>query len=422
MDHQPPDTSSTSTYLIDVPVSINNDRPEIANLLTLSELANILKKIDDESPTVFFPTTNLIDVPAKMNSERPDMSNLLTLSELTSILKKIDDESPTFPFPTMEMVKTFNRLPPEMRLEIWEAIAPSGRDAIMGPYNVPEVLDEDPRYNDMYHGQLTSVLLTRDPLVMRQVSREALNVWTKASIGQLFMPLHEDALEHLQDLIFGVESIATLWTLDWKLKKLFDALLIRHERGCKPVKTVYVGISVIVCEPDVSPIANSQLGEYNFRVFALDDEKLPTFIDNCNARRRYHNSKECYISHLQEYWAEHKKPQEFRDIWNKCISECQNKISPELIPVVVGTETAHEIVYRTSSNFESDIKNHKLAYSVHTYGRSTEWFEWGGPRHSFPLLRRARCSKCWPADATYYTLLDAEAPARDVLDFFDHTG
>ncbi|RBR04099.1 uncharacterized protein FIESC28_11637 [Fusarium coffeatum] len=378
--------------------------------------------MDHQPPDTPSTSTNLIDVPARKITERPDILNLLTLSELTDILKKIDDESPTVSFPTMELMKTFNRLPPEMRLEIWEAIAPSGRDAIMGPYDVPEVSDEDDNYNDLDHGQLTSVLHTRDPLVMRQVSREALNVWTKASIGQLFMPLHEDALEHLQDLIFGVESIATLWPLSWQLKKLFDALLIRHERGCKPVKTVYVGVSVVVCEPYVSPIANSQLGEYKFRVFALDDEKLPTFIDNCNARRRYHNSKECYLTHLQEYWSKHKDPQELRDVWNKCISENENKISPELIPVVVGTESAHEIVYRTSSLFRSDVKQQKLAYSVQTYGWSKEWFEPGGPRHSFPLLRRARCSKCWPADATYYTLLDAEVPARDVLDFFAHTG
>jgi hypothetical protein len=312
----------------------------------------------------------------------------------------------------MDMIKTFSSLPAEMRDAIWKAVSPSGHDAIMGPYCISDGDTID-------HGAFSSILCNPEVRVATQVCREALNAWTKASVGRLFMSLRHQSLDSFQDLRFDVDSIVTLWPHTWGLQHLFHSLIRRHHRGCKPVKTIYIGVSVVVCEPDVSPVANSQLGEANFCLFGLEDSALPAFLGNCNARRRFHHSNECFITSLQEYWAEGEYTKEMRQIWEECVSSTDGKLSPELVPVVVGTERADEIQYRAGLRWRDEIEDGKLAYSRQTFGQTKEFFEAGPPHLNFRLLRRVRCSKCWPAEADYFTLLDAVAPSEEAPD--DHT-
>lgn len=360
-----------------------------------------------DTPTPDNPTTiTLIDHP----NNRPDTPDVLDPFESPDLLDKADRESPTIPYPVMDITKTFSSLPPEMREAIWKAVSPSGHDAVMGPYRISDGDTID-------HGAFSSILCNPDIRVATLVCRAAFDAWANASVGKLYMSLYDEALDSLKDLRFNVNSIITLLPRTFKLKQLFNTLLRRHERGYKPVKTVYIGISAVVCEAEVSPIANDQLGESKFRLFGINDPSLPDFLDTCNAPRRFHHTKECYITSIQEFWAQNRTPKQMRQVWAECISSNNNLITPELKPVIVATESADEIEYRADVGWRSEMKVEKLAWSVQTTGGdTTEWFDNWSIHLGHRLLRQARCQKCWPEDTGYYEMLGANSPSQEALE------
>nr|CEG05707.1 unnamed protein product [Fusarium clavum] len=210
----------------------------------------------------------------------------------------MDNETSTAPTAT-----SLFHLPLEMRRAVWEAIAPSGHDAIIG-------CGLSPHYD--CHCKFLTILHHPDVLAARQTCHEAYTAWTQATIGTLLMPLRYWCLKSLPMLSFGVDSIATLWPDRSALEDLYEVLLRRYQLGCKPVKTLYIGISTVVCNPNVSPIANSQLVECRYRLFDLKDVFLPSFLKNCHTPQKKHHSDACYIASLQEYWDNHERPEELQ--------------------------------------------------------------------------------------------------------------
>jgi hypothetical protein len=299
--------------------------------------------------------------------------------------------------PTTPTATNLFHLPYEMRHAVWEAKAPSGRDAIMECSGS----SHGDNHANIDHGKVLAILHHPDVLAARQTCHEAYTAWTKATIRTLFMPLRHRSLKSLLMLTFGVDSIVTLWPDPYALVKLYEVLLSRYQLGYKPVKTVYIGISTVVCNPEVSLIANSELGECKYRLFDLEDAFLPSFLGNCHAPRKKHHSDACYIASLQEYWDNHKRPQELRKAWARLRTSHYVPVNPELKPVMIGIQSPMQIRPQAAINFRLHVKEAKLAYSGESTGPLTKHF----PSRTLNMRARAlrewrwwRCQACWPTE------------------------
>ena len=300
----------------------------------------------------------------------------------------MDSESPT----TSTATNLFH-LPLEMRLDVWEAIAPSGRDAIMDCGVSP--------HRDR-NCKILTALHHPDVLAARQTCHEAYTAWTKATISTLLMPLRRRPLDRLLMLGLGVDSIATLWTDIYALGDLYKTLLFRYQLDYSPTTTVYIGISTVVCDPEVNPIASSELGECKYRLFDLEDAYLPSFLGNCYTPEKKHHSDACYIAHLQEYWDNHAWPRELRKTWARVTASHEGKVNPELKPVVIGVQSAEQIRPQASINFRLHMREAKLAYSLESDGTQINLslsHQLYVPTHGrAQTLREWRCHKCWPTN------------------------
>lgn len=298
------------------------------------------------------------------------------------------NETPTTPTAT-----NIFHLPLEMRLAVWEAIAPSGRDAVM------ECSDSS---RGVKHCKVFTVLHHPDVLAARQTCHEAYKPWRKATIGTLLMPIRSRSLVKLFKLSFGVDSIATLWPDSYALRIFYRVILYRNQLDYSPTKAVYIGVSTVVCDPEVSPLASSELGECKYRLFDLKDARLPSFLGNCHAPRKKHHSDACYIAHLQEYWDNHAWPQELRKTWACVTASHEGKVIPELKPVVIGVQSAEQIRPQAATNFRLHVTEAKLAYSLESDGTPID-LSLSHQLHVPPqvpaqALREWRCQKCWPTD------------------------
>ncbi|RBR04100.1 uncharacterized protein FIESC28_11638 [Fusarium coffeatum] len=289
--------------------------------------------------------------------------------------------------PTPATATSLFHLPLEMRLAVWQAIAPSGHDAM---------IDCGPLYHANGHCKVLTILHHPDVLAARETCHEAYIAWTRATIATLLMPLHHWSLKSLSRLSFGVDSIATLWPNIRKLDELYEVLLRRYQRGYKPVKSLYIGISTVVCNPKASPIANSQLGECGYRLFELEDAFLPSFLENCHTPEKKHHSDACYIASLQEYWDNHEQPQELQKAWARLTASHDGKVNPELKPVVIGIQLARSVWLQTPEDFYSHVQEAKIAYSRESTGPPLRFY----PRPPLYLrtnaLRQWQCQKCRP--------------------------
>ncbi|KAH7184729.1 uncharacterized protein B0J16DRAFT_383784 [Fusarium flagelliforme] len=265
----------------------------------------------------------------------------------------MDNETPT--------ATSLYHLPIEMRYAVWEAIAPSGHDAIIDCGLS--------RYTDCPTKFLT-ILHHPDVLAARQTCHEAFS--------------------------FGVDSIATLWPNPSTLEDLYKVLLHRYQLGRKPVKTLYIGISTVVCKPTVSRIANSQLGECGYRVFDLEDEFLPSFLENCHTPEKKHHSDACYIASLHEYWDNHEQAQKFQQTWARLTASHDGKVDPELKPVVIGYESAYLSREQAPPNFFFHVKEAKLAYSRESTGPPLRYYPRRPAYVRAQALREWQCPKCRP--------------------------
>ncbi|CAG7558373.1 unnamed protein product [Fusarium equiseti] len=294
----------------------------------------------------------------------------------------------------VEEFRRFPDLPKELRLGIWEAMAPTQHDALMGC----RVTSDDDDNGTTNYWKILSPLMHPDTLTGRGSCKEALKTWRKAKILTLFMPLRSLALTSLDHLSLNVEAIATLWPDPRMLNGLFLSLQRRETYlQLKPVKTFYVGLTAIVCDQTVSPDAYSELGEMKFRTYTLDDPALVDLLSKCNAPRKRHASDECFLATIQDYWGNDERNEELRETWRHLRNLPRGELLPELKPVIIAVNTMQHIELRSALDFRTHLIQSKVSYSCETSCMMEADFM-AVPPHLRPrLIRQHRCERCWPA-------------------------
>ncbi|KAF4443963.1 hypothetical protein F53441_11281 [Fusarium austroafricanum] len=275
---------------------------------------------------------------------------------------------------------TFSGLPGEIRLMIWEFLLPPRRDLTLGcRIDNTESLTDPRLYTDF--GKIVS--LTPPERYIAKICHESRQLFygkgsLQASsysrpidppayvdwhIGTVFMSLRDLALLRFSNLRSRVDNIATLWPEPSHLENLHHTIKEREAiGGIYPVKIIYIGISAVQYE-DRDPWAlNSNVqsplyGEGDFRVFELNDHRVPGLLDAAWTPKRrgrgqhYHRSTSCFLEHLKQYWEEDNCAKKLRSTWETLVSEVnageEKKSVPILKPAIVFSQTRPGISYGT---------------------------------------------------------------------------
>ncbi|RFN45257.1 hypothetical protein FIE12Z_10538 [Fusarium flagelliforme] len=287
---------------------------------------------------------------------------------------------------------SFSDLPEELRLDIWETMAPTKQDALMGAWITSDGDDN----GVVDHGKVLSPLLQPHVLAGRESCKEALKTWRKAKIATLFMPIRHQSLSALDHLSLNVDAIASLWPEPRMLGGLYSSLQMRHARlHLSPVKTFFVGMSAIVCDPVVSPEAYKELGPMRFKTYTLDDPAFLDLLEKCNAPRKRHMHNGCFLATLQNYWESDERNVELRDTWSDLVNAPRGELLPELKPVVIAVSSMNHIELRAAIDFRTHLQHANVLYSRETACiMEAEFFI--PPHLRARMIREYRCDRCWP--------------------------
>lgn len=331
------------------------------------------------------------DVPSAISSRTTDDSPTVTMPSIlmassspTSVNASNDKKSDKF--------VCFPFLPTEIRLRVWEMVAHTQHDALMGARITSRGNDN----GTIDHGKLLTPVLQHDALAGREACTEAAETWRKARISTLFMPLRTHSTTALNHLSVNVDAIATLWPSPTMLDTLFQGLQVRRTNlHLDPIKTFFVGVTAIVCDEKVSPGAFQDLGEMRFRMFDLDDPALLDLLNKCNAPRKVHASNECFVETLQQYWQTDDRNKELRETWENLANSPDGGLAPTMKPVAIAVSSMEHIELRASTDFRTHLGHTKVAYSRESACRKETVFMYP-PHLRARLLRCYHCSQCWP--------------------------
>ncbi|KAG8672904.1 hypothetical protein FPOAC1_006202 [Fusarium poae] len=227
----------------------------------------------------------------------------------------------------------FANLPLEIRLRIWELVAPRERNAVMDKAGARST-----GLNNLDLGiSLDGLSLSSHGMV--ETCPESLKVIDDIPIGTMFIPLRRPALVSLASLHKRVDAIATLWPEPRHLEDLHKFLVKRKEAyDNHRIKTIYIGLSGILWT------AKPKLGGTGFRVYDLDDISLLPLLSEVTTRRddRLHSSDECFLENLKVYWEKNELARELQETWERLILGSE-KIMPILKPVVVFANSRHRL-------------------------------------------------------------------------------
>ncbi|KAF5964294.1 hypothetical protein FBULB1_12869 [Fusarium bulbicola] len=198
--------------------------------------------------------------------------------------------------------ESFNNLPPELRLMIWEEAIPKKKDThaaykifhdafLRGlRFNKPENADGprplleacyDARAVAMNSGSYMTVKDKRSRIFCKTLrgifEKRYHSVWVDSSITTLHVPIAALTCGRITNLPTSIQAIACMVPTPKGLEALQNCLA--HDPEYKGIKTVYLGIAGIPInysngdDPDYYPCTESKSA-----VVPLDDEKLITYL------------------------------------------------------------------------------------------------------------------------------------------------